>query len=181
MWFISHEEIWIFVRYVISPFHPSFVYIYIYTSALTIKKECGIQCSLCSVSLLSVKIWMEGSYDMTFLIKSLFLHDYWTKSDGVFAEMQIISYYFIILKHIQINSQCRKIMMLKVRLSSSSSSSSFFFFGGGGQSVYICTAAASKIHGGDCALIGSKIAPRNLELPIMRGDSWENGPPIMRK
>ena len=28
------------------------------------KRECGIQCSLCSVSLLSVKIWMEGTYDM---------------------------------------------------------------------------------------------------------------------
>ena len=44
---------------------------------------------------------------------------------GVFAEMQIISYNIIILKHIQINSQFRKILMLKVRLS--------FFWG---QSVY---------------------------------------------
>ena len=32
---------------------------------------------------------------MTCLIKSLFLRDYWIKSDGVFAEMQIISYNFI--------------------------------------------------------------------------------------
>ena len=87
----SHQKMWIFVRYVISPFHPSFV------------------CSLCSVSLLSVKIWMEG----TCLIKTLFLHDYWTKLDGVFAVMQIISYNFIILKHIQINS----LLMLKLRLS----------------------------------------------------------------
>ena len=38
------------------------------------------------------------------------------------------SYHFIILKHILINSQFRKILMLKVRLSSSSSS--FFFWGG---------------------------------------------------
>ena len=43
--------------------------------------------------------------------------DYWTKSDGVFAEMQIISYKFITLKHIQINSQFQKILMLKVWLS----------------------------------------------------------------
>ena len=58
---------------------------------------------------------------MTCLIKSLFLRDYWTKSDGVFAEMQIISHNFITLKHIQINSQFRKILMLKVWLQ---------FFGG---------------------------------------------------
>ena len=38
---------------------------------------------------------------MTFLTKisRLFLCDYWIKSDGVFAEMQIIS--FIVLKHMQ--------------------------------------------------------------------------------
>ena len=48
---------------------------------------------------------------------SLLLRGYWTNSDGVFAEMQIISYNFIILKHIQINSQFREILMLKVRLS----------------------------------------------------------------
>ena len=35
--------------------------------------------------------------------KSLFLCDYWTKSDGVFAEMQIIRTSVRILKHIQIN------------------------------------------------------------------------------
>ena len=48
---------------------------------------------------------------------SLLLRGYWTNSDGVFAEMQIISYNFIILKHIQINSLFREILMLKVRLS----------------------------------------------------------------
>ena len=42
---------------------------------------------------------------------------------GVFAELQIISYNSIILKHIQINSQFRKILMLRVRLSFL-----FFFF-----------------------------------------------------
>ena len=40
---------------------------------------------------------------MTCLTKSLFLRDYWTKLDGVFAEMQIINYSLIFLKHIQIN------------------------------------------------------------------------------
>ena len=59
---------------------------------------------------------MEGTYDMPYK-KSLFLYDYWTQSDGVFAEMQIISYNFIILKHIQINSEFQKILMLKVWLS----------------------------------------------------------------
>ena len=39
------------------------------------------------------------------LQKFLFLHDYWTKSEGVFGKMQIISYSFIILKHIEIDSQ----------------------------------------------------------------------------
>ena len=38
------------------------LYRYIYTS--TIQEECAIQCSLCSVSLRSVKTWMEGTYDM---------------------------------------------------------------------------------------------------------------------
>ena len=33
---------------------------------------------------------------MTCLINILFLRDYWTKSDGGFAEMQMISYNFII-------------------------------------------------------------------------------------
>ena len=49
--------------------------------------------------------------------------------------MQIISYKFIILKHIffyiQINSQFRKILMLKVWLSS-------FFFWGGGTICRLC-------------------------------------------
>ena len=48
----------------------------------TIHKERRILCSLCNVSLLSVKTWMEGIYD------------------GVFGKMQIISNSFKILKHI---------------------------------------------------------------------------------
>ena len=40
-----------------------------------------------------------------------------TKLDGVYTEMQIISYNFIILKHIQINLQFRNILLLTVRLS----------------------------------------------------------------
>ena len=49
-------------------------------------------------------------------INFIFLRDYWTKWDGVFAEMQIISYSCIILKHIQIDLQFWKLLMLKVRL-----------------------------------------------------------------
>ena len=45
---------------------------------------------------------MEGTYDMPYK-QSLFLCDYWTKSDGVYADMQIIIYNCIILEHIQIN------------------------------------------------------------------------------
>ena len=63
------------------------------------------------------------------LQKSLFIRDYWTKSDWVLAMMLIIICRpsFIILKHIQINLQFRKLLMLKVRLS---------FVILGGQSVY---------------------------------------------
>ena len=76
--------------------------------------ECSVHCVVW-VSFLS-KVGWKGL--MTCLIKILFfLRDYWTKSDRVFAEMQIISYNFIILKHIQINAQFRKILMLKIRLS----------------------------------------------------------------
>ena len=58
---------------------------------------------------------MEGTYDKPYKCH-LSLCDYWDKLDGVIAEMQIISYSFIILKHIQIDSQYRKLSMLKVRL-----------------------------------------------------------------
>ena len=52
---------------------------------------------------------------MTCLMKSFFLPEYFTKSDGGFRlRLQILSYTFIILKHIQINSQFRKILILKV-------------------------------------------------------------------
>ena len=64
------------------------------------------------------KTWMEGTYDIRKKKKSTFLCDYWTKSDGVFAEMQIISYIFLILKDIQVSSQFRKkLLILKVWLS----------------------------------------------------------------
>ena len=61
------------------------------------------------------KSWMECTYDKH-LKKSIFLHDFWAKSDGVFAEMQIISYIFIILKHIEIDLQFGKLLMLIVWL-----------------------------------------------------------------
>ena len=44
--------------------------------------------------------------------------------------MQSISYNVIILKHIEINSQFRKIFTLKIRLID------FFFFFGGGDNLY---------------------------------------------
>ena len=73
-------------------------------------------CSLCSVSLLlSVKNRMEGTSNMPDK-KCLFFRDYWTKSDGDFAEMQIISYIIITRKHTQINLQFWKLLVLEVRL-----------------------------------------------------------------
>ena len=39
---------------------------------------------------------MEGTYDIPNKNPPI-LHDYWTKSDGGFAKMQIISYILIIL------------------------------------------------------------------------------------
>ena len=50
---------------------------------------------------------------VTYLTKSLFLCAYLTKSNGVFGKMQIISYSFKILKHIYINLQFWKLLMLK--------------------------------------------------------------------
>ena len=41
------------------------------------------------------KTWIEGTYDIPY--KKKIPISSWTKSDGVFAEMQIISYIFIIL------------------------------------------------------------------------------------
>ena len=51
------------------------------------------------VSFLSKLGWKELVTCLKLLQKSLYLRDYWTKSNGVFAKMQIISYCFIILKH----------------------------------------------------------------------------------
>ena len=58
------------------------------------------------------KTSMEGTYDITKKIY-LFLRDYWTKLDWGFAEMQIISYIFRLLKHIQVNLKILKFLMLK--------------------------------------------------------------------
>ena len=47
--------------------------------------------------------------------QSIFLIDYWTKSDGVFAKIQIISYkIYMFRKHIQVNLELWKLLMLKV-------------------------------------------------------------------
>ena len=49
---------------------------------------------------------MEGTPDISYKKKKIiFLRDYWTKADGVSADMQIISYSFIVLKHIYVDLQ----------------------------------------------------------------------------
>ena len=84
---------------------------------------------------------MEGTYDMPYTNPYFFMttEPNWM---GVFAEMQTISYNFIILKHTQINSQLRKMLMLKFRLSFLLSFFFFFFFFffflGGGDNLYMC-------------------------------------------
>ena len=57
---------------------------------------------------------MEGTFDT--LQESVFLCDFWSKSDGIFCKMQIISYSFTIQKQIQIDLQFWKLLMLKVWL-----------------------------------------------------------------
>ena len=67
IWTLRSTDLGKFVRYVISSFHQSFVDLHVHLHNYIIQKECGIQCSLCSsVSLLSVKTWMEGTYDMPY-------------------------------------------------------------------------------------------------------------------
>ena len=89
-------------------FHPSFDR----KETRTMHNEPGIPYSFWTVYVdLCRKLGWEVTYD-----KHNFFCDYWTKSDGVFAEMQIISYSFIILKHIQIYLQFWKLLMMKVQL-----------------------------------------------------------------
>ena len=59
---------------------------------------------------------MEGTYDIPNNNPHFFVTTE-PKSDGALAEMHITSYIFIIIKHIQVSSQFRKFLMLKVRLS----------------------------------------------------------------
>ena len=72
-----------------------------------------ILCSLCSVSLPSVKTWMEETNNIPYKNPFFFMT---TKSVRIFVKMKIISSGFIILKQIQITSQFWKLLMLKVRL-----------------------------------------------------------------
>ena len=93
----GQEEIWIFVfRYVISPFHPSFVYIHLH-KPLKRSVEFNVHC-LHGAALFSVTIWMERTYNMSYKNPYFFVttEPNWM---GVFAEMQIISYSFVILKY----------------------------------------------------------------------------------
>ena len=75
------------------------------------------------------KTWMESTYDKPIKKKSTFLRDYWTNSDGVFAEMQIISYSFLFLKH-RLIYNFESYWLWK-------SDCNFFFFFWGGDNRYI--------------------------------------------
>ena len=84
IWFSSHKEIGIFVRYVTSHFHPSFVHLH-----KPFKR--GVDYRIhCVVSVPSVKTWMEGTNDIP--SKNPFLCDYWTKINVFFGKQHIISY-----------------------------------------------------------------------------------------
>ena len=103
IWFSSHEENRIFIRHVRSPFHPNF------DRKETHTTQHWIPHSFWMVYADVYKTWMEGTYDIPNK-KSTFLCDYWTKSDRVLTEMQIISYIFIILKHIQVSFIISKVI-----------------------------------------------------------------------
>ena len=59
---------------------------------------------------------MEGTYDIPNKNPHFFVTTEPNRM-GFFAEVQIVSYISIILKHIQVSLQFRKLLMLKVRLS----------------------------------------------------------------
>ena len=91
VWFSSHKEILYGISLV-----PS---IQVLTaSRLTLHNELGIPHSCWMVMQIMYKTWMEGTHDKH-KKKNIFLRDCWTKSDGVFGKMQIISYNSKILKH----------------------------------------------------------------------------------
>ena len=93
IWFSSHEEIRIFVRYyVISPFHPSFDSQQTHTPQWTLNSTLLLNglCRLCT------KLgWKAVTTNKTNIPISPWLLN---QSDGVFGKMQIISYSFKILK-----------------------------------------------------------------------------------
>ena len=66
------------------------------TFVYTFKNECGIHCSLCSVSLISVKTWTEGTYDIPFK-NPYFLVTSEPNREVFFAEMQTISCFVILI------------------------------------------------------------------------------------
>ena len=96
-----------------------------------------VHCVPC-VSLLSNLGW-KGL--MTYLTKSVFLHDYWTKSDGIFfIKMQIISYFFIILSILRLIHKFGSYWCWK----SDCNLFLFIFFFGGGASCIILTFCHDK-------------------------------------
>ena len=74
-----------------------------------------ILCLLRSVSLPSVKAWMEGTYDIPYKNHYFFVTTEPNQMEFSVI-MQISSYRFIILEHIEIRPQFWKLLMLKVCL-----------------------------------------------------------------
>ena len=88
------------------------------------------------------KTWMEGTYGFFYLPNKNpnFFCDYWTKSDEIFAEMQIISYICHNPKaYIKHSSQFRKLL---INAESPIIFFFFFFFWGGGT---ICILASPNL------------------------------------
>ena len=121
IWFSSHEEMRIFVRYVNSL--PS----KFWQKGDTHYAMDNEFRNLFWMIYVNVSTKFAWERQMAYLTKHLnFVRDYWTKSYGVFSDIQIIIDSFIILNYIQINWQFWKLLVLKVRLH-------FFFLGGGGD------------------------------------------------
>ena len=95
-----------------SPFHPNFERKETHTTQWTLNSTLLLN-GLCRCV---YKTWMKGAYDIPNKNPYFFMttEPNWM---GVFVEMQIISYIFIILKHIQVSSHFQKLLMLKVQLS----------------------------------------------------------------
>ena len=82
-------KLYCFARYVISPFHPGFDWREIHT-LYTMNKELHTPFDWFDMLMYLQNLNGRDLWHTLHTQKSLFLRDYWTKSDGVFAEMEII-------------------------------------------------------------------------------------------